>query len=274
MAENSKEIKRSSKTATVAIAIALVVGGSALWSINRSISHRDTVETTAQKPVRAAVTEKSMPTKPVSAIPVMAPSSPKPDFPDNRRVEIDHLFDPAPTAPVTEPAPVSDIPPSNEQTEVAAALNEAENETTEDMSATDLSSVTPSAGHDSDAVEVDPDTAERELLAEDTETAVSSNGSKHSAVTTTRKYYIAIGSYVRKSNALRIQKRRARWNPEIVQAYVSERKFYRLLVGPFRPGDLAGARQRMRAAGVHGEWPVRVETSNAPINIAQLDPVQ
>ena len=102
------------------------------------------------------------------------------------------------------------------------------------------------------------------------ENTVTSAVAKAEAIESGANYYISIGSYIRRKNAERVKQIRSAWKPQIHEADVEGRHYYRLVVGPFKGKDLASARARMRKAGIVGEWPIRTTDRHQTATLALL----
>lgn len=268
MAEKSKEKKRSGNATLIATAIALMVSGTALWSINRSISIPESTgtgmfpaDTLSKDPSATKATPEAQATLTVMPPPVQdLPSA------DNRMPALSPTpveAEPAPTAEAEDKAPSADTA----AIEVSPETNMPAEQDTADMSqAETLATVIPAAGSNTDK----PNTA-TVAMADPGPAAEDEGVMKKTAAAGGASYYIAIGSYLRHDNALLVQRQRQSWHPQIRDAIVEGRHFYRLVVGPFAFKDLAAARTRMRKAGVVGEWPVRAGRGTERADLALLD---
>jgi hypothetical protein len=270
MAEKSKEKKRSGNATLVATTLALMVGGTALWSINQSISDSDIAGTG-----EFAAERKAKPTQPDAAtmkmnvpeiqanldIPAPPEQSTVPDVyrvPRLAQTPIDVLS--TPLRPVdADDADTADMKRKRSPEDVTADETES------------LASIaTASGATDTTAADMQEDEAVK-IKTEDASVVEEAPSVADVEPVPGASYYIAIGSYIHHANALQVKQKRREWQPLIREARVEGRNFYRLLVGPFSYADLASARARMRAAGVVGEWPVRADNSTERADLALLD---
>jgi len=268
MAEKSKEKKRSGSATVIATALALVVGGTALWSINRSISHTDVAATGSfPKDKGATAMLPKANTAPAQATLALAPPPKDADMP---------AMPPAPVITGPLAARMSDTAdlfakPTGEDVDPDRAAMEETHEARTMKATTEaesLAAIATASGPASLPAEI-PQTAAPAAAAQSVATDVMPE-TESPKVVAGASYFIAIGSYLRRSNAELVMRQRQSWNPKIVDAMVEGRHYYRLLVGPFSFNDLAPARARMRQAGIVGEWPIRADRSLDRADLALL----
>ncbi len=86
------------------------------------------------------------------------------------------------------------------------------------------------------------------------------------------RYYVVIGSFTNADYAAERVAKYPGLAPDILPADIDGRHFRRVVVGPFGRGDIEQARQRIRAVGITGAWPLRApsETATRPLALLQL----
>jgi hypothetical protein len=271
MAEKSKEKKRSGNATLIATALALMVGGTALWSINQSISDSDIAGTG-----EFAAESQAIPTQ--SDAPKVKPNMPEiqatldiPAPPEQTAVPDVYRVPPLAQGPIdvlSAPLRLTDEPGGDLAAADSKPEMDAQDRTTAE--AESLASVaTASGATDMTAVDIHKEVVSTE--PDDAGTLVDPVAAVDADLVPGASYYIAIGSYIHRGNALLVKQERKDWQPIIREATVEGRNFYRLLVGPFSFKDLGPARTRMRAAGVVGEWPVRADSETDRADLALLD---